>query len=105
MFVLHVIHVVLVTLSMPADPSQITSLDLHSCNIHDAGARDLAAAISANTTLQSLNLRSNYLTDDCIDWSALLECTEVLECAEACLWALSHTQTCQSSRRSTATSP
>ena len=44
-------------------PHQITSLDLHSCDIHDSGAAALAKAVGKNTVLTTLNLRANYITD------------------------------------------
>lgn len=51
-------------LSFP--PQQLTAIDLHSCYIHNAGAAALAGAVAVNTSLASLNLRANYLTDDCL---------------------------------------
>ena len=42
---------------------QLQYIDLHACCIGDAGASVLLTALVTNTTLVTLNLRANYITD------------------------------------------
>jgi len=45
---------------------QLSTIDLHSANIHDFGATLIADALKTNTRLTSLNLRANYITDNAL---------------------------------------
>jgi Ran GTPase-activating protein (RanGAP) involved in mRNA processing and transport len=42
----------------------LRTVQLHSCNIDDEGARHLATMLEKNTSLEGLDLRFNQITDD-----------------------------------------